>query len=196
MYRQDTVDKLYLTALDLFLRNGFENVSVQDICEAVGITKPTFYKFVPSKEALLEKFYDDDIEQSHPWWADVKDGNYWQAIMKGLDLHFEHFTKYGLDLYTALHVSNLKDRKSSLELNPRFFARLIDLVAKAQEAGQILCWEDPVEVARILCCMRAGHGLYWCLSRDEDPAMKDFQREMASAVQVPEQYFREAHYED
>ena len=40
-------------ALDLFLKEGFNNVTVNQICEHCDITKPTFYKYVNSKDDLI-----------------------------------------------------------------------------------------------------------------------------------------------
>ena len=46
-------------ALRLFQERGYENVTDQDICDACEITKPTFYRYVPSKEELVLEVYDD-----------------------------------------------------------------------------------------------------------------------------------------
>lgn len=45
--------KLTAASLDLFEHKGFSETSVQDICDAVGVTKGTFYYYFDSKEALL-----------------------------------------------------------------------------------------------------------------------------------------------
>ncbi|MGI6536303.1 MAG: TetR/AcrR family transcriptional regulator [Eggerthellaceae bacterium] len=46
-------------AIDLFRRNGYEQVTVQDICDACGISKPTFYSRFSSKGDILLDFYED-----------------------------------------------------------------------------------------------------------------------------------------
>ena len=48
-------------ALDLFLKEGFNNVTVNQICEHCNITKPTFYKYVNSKDDLILNLYDQTI---------------------------------------------------------------------------------------------------------------------------------------
>ncbi|WP_374033652.1 TetR/AcrR family transcriptional regulator [Bdellovibrio bacteriovorus] len=40
------------SARDLFLKRGFEGPSIEEICHAIGINKPSFYRFFVSKEAL------------------------------------------------------------------------------------------------------------------------------------------------
>lgn len=48
-------------AVELFLSQGYNNVTVNDICTALNITKPTFYKYVSSKEELILDLYDRTI---------------------------------------------------------------------------------------------------------------------------------------
>ena len=54
MKNQEKQEQIIQTALHLFYERGFKNVSVMDICDACDITKPTFYKYVPSKEEILQ----------------------------------------------------------------------------------------------------------------------------------------------
>lgn len=44
-------DRIVEKAVELFARKSVDEVTVMDICRAVGITKPTFYKYISSKEA-------------------------------------------------------------------------------------------------------------------------------------------------
>jgi TetR/AcrR family transcriptional regulator len=51
---QETGARILDAALQLFARKGYEYVSVQEIAEAVGVTKPTLYYYFKSKQGLLE----------------------------------------------------------------------------------------------------------------------------------------------
>ncbi|MGO9740075.1 MAG: TetR/AcrR family transcriptional regulator [Roseiarcus sp.] len=50
----DTRARLIDNALKLFAAFGYDGVGVQQICEAVGVTKPTLYHHFGNKRALLE----------------------------------------------------------------------------------------------------------------------------------------------
>jgi AcrR family transcriptional regulator len=56
-------EELLDTALALFLENGFERTSVEQITTAVGVAKGTFYHYFATKqdllELLVERFTDD-----------------------------------------------------------------------------------------------------------------------------------------
>lgn len=49
-----TKDNITITALRLFLLNGYKNVSLVDVAKAAGITKGGIYHYFDSKESLLQ----------------------------------------------------------------------------------------------------------------------------------------------
>ncbi len=51
----DTKEKILVTTLDLFHKNGYDKTSVAAIIKAVGISKGGFYHYFSSKEDLLEE---------------------------------------------------------------------------------------------------------------------------------------------
>ncbi len=52
------------TAQQLFFSKGYENTSVNDIIQAVGLSKGAFYHYFASKQALLEAVTDGLLDQS------------------------------------------------------------------------------------------------------------------------------------
>lgn len=59
-------DKIKEQSISLFERKGFSETSIQDIVEALNVTKGTFYYYYSSKEQLLmdiHKEYIDDLLQ-------------------------------------------------------------------------------------------------------------------------------------
>lgn len=51
--KQATKDKIFKVAAELFSRDGYYKVSVREICEAAGVTKPVLYYYFEDKENLL-----------------------------------------------------------------------------------------------------------------------------------------------
>ena len=54
----DTREKILLTALDLFARDGYEAVSVSDIARALSMTKGALYKYYASKRAIFDSIVE------------------------------------------------------------------------------------------------------------------------------------------
>ncbi|MFG2988471.1 TetR/AcrR family transcriptional regulator [Streptomyces sp. NPDC048257] len=58
-----TRHRLAATALELFLERGFDAVSVADVAAAAEVSKPTLFRYFPSKEdLLLDRFADHQDE--------------------------------------------------------------------------------------------------------------------------------------
>lgn len=57
----ETKNRLYKTAYELFKKNGFDNVSVDSIVEAAGVSKGTFYVHFESKSSLIYSLSADVV---------------------------------------------------------------------------------------------------------------------------------------
>jgi AcrR family transcriptional regulator len=49
-------------ALDLFVRHGYEQTTVQDICDAAEVGHATFYRYFPTKEDVVFPYRDHDLD--------------------------------------------------------------------------------------------------------------------------------------
>lgn len=60
-------DTIVRASMKLFEERGFRETSIQDICDAVGVTKGAFYYYFTSKEELLmeihQQYIDDLLSQ-------------------------------------------------------------------------------------------------------------------------------------
>ena len=55
----ETKNKIYETARELFVRLGYDNVSVDSIVEAAGMSKGTFYVYFKSKDMLAAEIFNE-----------------------------------------------------------------------------------------------------------------------------------------
>jgi AcrR family transcriptional regulator len=51
--REETSEKLFMAAMELFSRKGFAQTKVEDITQAADVGKGTFFNYFPSKEHVL-----------------------------------------------------------------------------------------------------------------------------------------------
>lgn len=51
-------DKIIESAIELFEQKGCEATTLEDICEAAGISRPTFYSYYASKQELIQALGD------------------------------------------------------------------------------------------------------------------------------------------
>jgi AcrR family transcriptional regulator len=60
--RERTRQEIVATAIKLFQELGFENVSVEMICEAVGVSRATFFNYFPQKEMIFTALSEARLE--------------------------------------------------------------------------------------------------------------------------------------
>lgn len=58
-----TKNKLFETAVELIKENGYDNVTISDICEKAGVAKGTFYVHYKSKEDIVKESYYSDMSE-------------------------------------------------------------------------------------------------------------------------------------
>ncbi|ATA18560.1 TetR family transcriptional regulator [Gibbsiella quercinecans] len=76
--------RILLTAHDLFYREGVRATGIDRIIKQSGVTKVTFYRHFPSKNALILAFLDYRHAQWLAWFQ--------QALAKQMQLHGDVFT--------------------------------------------------------------------------------------------------------
>lgn len=55
----NTKEKIFLAAAELFSKSGYDSVSVREICDTAGITKPALYYYFEDKESLLKELIEE-----------------------------------------------------------------------------------------------------------------------------------------
>jgi AcrR family transcriptional regulator len=112
-------------AIRLFLDRGFDQVSVAEIAAAAEVSKPTLFKYFPTKEDLVVERFADHIDEQALVVSGRAKG---QSAITALREHFltrlaAHDATVGLD-----------DREHTLAFQRLFFANP-SLLRRAQERG-------------------------------------------------------------
>ena len=61
--KERTKEKIFKTALTLFLEQGYDNTTVQEITEKAEVAKGTFFSHFPTKDAILTYLGEQRIEK-------------------------------------------------------------------------------------------------------------------------------------
>lgn len=174
MQRNNVKQRIIDTSFDLFREKGYKSVSVMDICNACGITKPTFYKYIDSKDSLLKYFSSTLTAQIPEEWFHIGSlTDHLQQIIDVFDLYYFHTEKLGIDLYTEVFAANLKEYQGAFNDVFRFNAWIEDLIRLGQESGQIKNPSDPHRLMSSLIALSFGNGAYRCMYADPDQSMNN-----------------------
>ncbi|MEU1792529.1 TetR family transcriptional regulator [Streptomyces sparsogenes] len=133
--RERKKQRMYQTiseaAISLFLRRGFDQVSVADVAAAAEVSKPTLFRYFPAKEDLvLHRFADHEDEAARV----VRDRPAGQSPLAALRRHFLE----GLERRDP--ITGLNDAEGVLAFHrllygtPSLVARLFAYVSRSEEA--------------------------------------------------------------
>lgn len=183
------VEEIKKTAIDLFLKNGYNNVTIQDICDAVHITKPTLYKYIKGKEELVLDFYDQTIEKLvNDTYRLVDSDSHYQQLLIIFSTIINDTKRYGFDLLSQLFIANLKENRKTFEMQESLTKLCHIIIKKAQEKNEIQNHCDPAILYDALAHLFTGYEVMWCIDKENDGFSEAFYLGMNAILEVDPQY--------
>ena len=169
--KQTSRDKILQSAVQLFLEEGFEATSVNDICKHAGVSKGSFYHYFEGKDALLGSLsvlFDEKYEELRPRIDPEAD-----AVETLVFLNRELFNmidnSVSLELLARLFSSQLVTRgeKHLLDRNRTYFKLLYQIIRDGQSRGQLRTDMAANEIAKAYAMFERGMMYDWCLCGGE-----------------------------
>ena len=178
---RNTREKIIDAAWQLFYRQGYDDTTVEEIIEASGTSRGSFYHYFRGKDALLSTL------------ADVFDRKY-EALMETLDPEQDRFEQLmylnrelfamlensiSLDLAARLYSSQLVTRgdKALMDHNRIYFRLLRQIVLQGQERGELRGDVTANEIVRVYALCERALIYDWCLS-EGDYSLSQYSRTM------------------
>ncbi len=167
--------QILAAAAACFARRGFHQTTMQNICDAAGLSPGAVYRYFPSKEAIIEGMTDYRQRQNDERFA--------RAMAQGATLEmFEELIRgffidreaAELDESCAMIIElaaeaqrNERIRVSQSAINANVLAALAEIVRGSQARGEIEASLDPEAVARVMTALYQG----FVIQRLVDPAL-------------------------
>lgn len=153
--RSTSTEAVITTAAQLFLDRGFQSTSIEDVAIAAGITKPTVYSYVESKQWLLDQIIlrvINDLSVVLEPWKPEDQKPLTEQLDEYLDFHIDRVTRLRV-FYRILYSeetemsSAVRERWHSFatEVNEHFVA-LLDLY---RDEGRFNVDADPHVIANL-----------------------------------------------
>lgn len=175
------------TAIDLFLEKGYNNVTIQDICTACKITKPTFYKYAGSKEELILDLYDLTIGNLTTDTYQFLDTNtHYEQLLLVFHTLIKDTKKFGSDLFSQMLTANLNENHHSFDMRDSLTKLCVMILKKAQEKGEIKNMNSPEVLYRALAYLFTGCETMWCIYNGELNWEEEFYENMITILDVKE----------
>ncbi|MDO4312027.1 MAG: TetR/AcrR family transcriptional regulator [Eubacteriales bacterium] len=170
MGKTNTTQKRILDIADeLFSTQGFDSVSIQDICDKANITKTTFYYYFTSKESLLDQYLTPPEVASYDILRLVFSmDSYWKQIWLLTDHTLKTITDKGSDFLSLVIKANLSRNCQTFQpLTNDLLNISLPLVQKAQAAGEIRNQSDAETLVEVGWLQILGYCTSWCFQNGE-----------------------------
>ena len=141
----DTKEKILLTALHLFARDGYEAVSVRTIAEELGMTKGALYRHYKNKrdifDSIVERMIQIDAKRAEEFQVPAKQYEDMPDAYENTSLEDIHtFTVEQLKFWTEDAFASLFRRMLSLEQYRN--TEMAELYSQCIVAGPVAYMED------------------------------------------------------
>ena len=139
----DSKKQILHTALKLFLRNSYKEVSLRDIVNEVGLTKGAFYHYYTSKEELFEEavkyFYNNAIIT-----------NYSDFPKNSLKEFYEHYLKTLREPDDFDDLDNAEEGMNFFVFLSEASRRISDFmeIHLAQRKKELWAWSEIIDTAK------------------------------------------------
>jgi AcrR family transcriptional regulator len=129
------------TALHLFRQRGYENTRVDDIVQSLEISQPTFFRYFPSKDAVLREVGRRAFaRQAESLKAELSTKATTEERLRRFYETLGNVTEVGRPLWQAVILAGAMDAVRSPELRGAEAATvslLREIIAEGQKSGEI-----------------------------------------------------------
>lgn len=168
---QNTKGKIINAAWDLFYEQGYDNTTVEEIIEASGTSKGSFYHYFEGKDALLGSLSYIFDEEYASLQNNFPEGM--SAFDKLLYLNSELFSviedRIDIELLTRLYSTQLvtKGEKHLLDNKRLYYKLLRQIVSEGQKGGEITGSMTASEIVKMYAMCERALIYDWCLCNGE-----------------------------
>lgn len=161
---------ILIESIALFKKNGFENVTINQICEACNITKRTFYYHYDSKKTLLLDYFslvDGNVESA---LKNIDEQMTWlEKCWEIKSIYIRGIVNLNADILKNLIIIDMEQQNHmfSFELNDfdhdlkRLRQIVIEFTRKGQEAGEISNNSSAEELSYCFASAFLGLAVNW-----------------------------------
>ena len=159
-----TKTKLMETAVTLMKERGYDNVSINELCKALDITRSAFYYHFKTKDEVLDSYlmYPQNTleEQLRPLREHNSSRDQFYGMLK---IFIDRAVYLGPDLMHIIYKRTAEGKL--LLLSPRdnaLWKYCTAIIRQAQQTGEITRTDDTEWLAEASFHTLNGIGLSWC----------------------------------
>lgn len=155
---------IHTSALELFIKYGYDNVTVEDICNKCNITKSTFYYHMTSKQDIIVYHYDQLVTNLEPLLISLLSVNdSWTQLVMLFEFLIENITKYGVDFNKQAAIISIKDSLRTFELRQEIKDLGTNIIKNGQHKNEFNNNKEAHELFEAAAFLFFGYEMIWTL---------------------------------
>jgi len=166
-----TKRKIYVTAKDLFKKYGYDNVSVDNIVEAAGISKGGFYVHYESKDSLATDLIHDYVNEADFQYKDYIDSltdkiSTFEILSLLADKIADVITNIGCDYMKTIYrvqLTGTLNTDSLFNYNRELYHIFNEIIEKGMQRDEIKSELSSQELAKHCILAIRGVTFEWCI---------------------------------
>jgi AcrR family transcriptional regulator len=165
--RGATKEAILTTSIHLFNKYGFDQVTINQICKEINVTKTAFYYHFKSKDELISEFFSFDNMISNNDLLDILSvTDYADQAMKAMEIYVKHIVRMGVEMTKENYRIHLRNQILPLDKGKSSLLSSIipTLVQRAKDAGQIKNPASAEDLLDSMCNIANGVILNWAIS--------------------------------
>src|SRR5262245_44897201 len=162
--------KIYETAIALFRNQGFESVTVQDICDVADTAKQTFFNHFPGKDHILAEYHRRLVNDILQEISQLSSAHHTEAILSAMRVFAagveksESLSRTILRLVFSSDVVENNDRQNEQKI----FRWFQDQIRQAIRTGELLQRLNPHLLTSVVMCILSSTVQEWISSSTFD----------------------------
>ncbi|GGG88488.1 TetR/AcrR family transcriptional regulator [Paenibacillus radicis (ex Gao et al. 2016)] len=162
--RGATKEAILNVSINLFNKYGFDQVTINQICKEISVTKTAFYYHFKSKDQLITELFSFDNMISNDDLLDILSVNdYADQAMKVMEIYVKHSVRLGVEMTKENYRVHLRNQILPLDKSKSSLLGNIipTLIQRAKDEGQIRNPASAEDLLDSMCIIANGIILNW-----------------------------------
>ncbi|MEG1473403.1 MAG: TetR/AcrR family transcriptional regulator [Christensenella sp.] len=169
MGENSTKKKIKEIALELFQKNGFDSVTINEICEQSGVNKHTFYYYFASKGELLKDYYELPYDVDTEYFMEILNAsNYVEQLWISYKPFLDHISASGIEIARQLFIKSITHEVGAFRGHEKHHSYLklqVGIIEKGQAAGEIRNSSEPKSLCVLIHQTFVSTVFMWCMHK-------------------------------
>lgn len=186
MKSKTTKEALLTSAIELLKKYGFDNVTINQICNEINVTKTAFYYHFKSKDELIIEFFStSNLISNEELLTILSARDYANQVLKIMQIYTMNIVRAGFEMTKEFYRVNLRKEVTSLSQKQSCLKETLTmLISHAQEANQIKNPTSAEDLYDSLCYMSNGVCVLWAMSEGSFDILEESQKQYRNLLMI------------